>query len=250
MPTGQPERATDAQWIPVLAATFRSTLRGMNHVLSLGVLLLLALASCATATETLISHSFRNPGFENTAFKELLVIGVDDDQQGRVAFENAFVKAIENEGGAAHPSWKGLPATTLIAEEQFRTLATQTGSDGILITRLLSVERDVTDFQRGGKSVRGRKRLGFVPGGIAGGPAWGVGGFHSFYATSFTEVHGEEYFSTQMTVRLETNLYSVATNSLVWTAQTQTIDPESVSALLDSMTAAVAKRLKEESLLP
>jgi hypothetical protein len=36
----------------------------------------------------------------------------------------------------------------------------------------------------------------------------------------------------------------------VWTGQSETVDPESIPDARESMTAAVAKKLKEERLIP
>ncbi len=63
-------------------------------------------------------------------------------------------------------------------------------------------------------------------------------------------MHEPGYFETGTTLRLETNLYSLATSGLVWTGQSETIDPESIPDARASMTAAVAKKLKEEKLIP
>ena len=63
-------------------------------------------------------------------------------------------------------------------------------------------------------------------------------------------MHTPGYYKTNTTFRLETNLYSVATGDLVWSGQSATINPESLSDVIDSMTAAVAKKLKAEKLIP
>jgi hypothetical protein len=42
----------------------------------------------------------------------------------------------------------------------------------------------------------------------------------------------------------------LATDGLVWTAQSETVDPSSIADARESMTAAVAKKLKEEKLIP
>lgn len=211
-------------------------------------MLLLGLAACKSSTSTQISQSFRNPGFEETVFKELFVIGVAEDQEGRMAFEDAFVAAIVNKGGGAQASWSILPESTLLSEERIRSAVESNEFDGVLITRLLSVDQTTTKYTPPRKYNRGRMRLGFVPAG----PSWGMGwgGFHNFYAVSFTEVHQPGYFDTSKTFRLETNLYSAATQDLVWTAQSKTVDPKSVPDLLASMTAAVAKQLRKERLIP
>ncbi|MGB8222210.1 MAG: hypothetical protein WCF10_06470 [Polyangiales bacterium] len=211
-------------------------------------MLLLGIAACKSSTATHLSQSFRNPGFEETVFKELFVIGVAQDQEGRKAFEDAFVAAIVNEGGGAQASWKSLPESSLLSEERIHSAIESSSFDGVLVTRLLSVDTKNTKYTPPRKYNRGRKALGFVPAG----PAWGMGwgGFYSFYAISFTEVHRPGYFDTSRTFRLETNLYSAATMDLVWMAQSETVDPKSVPDLLVSMTAAVAKRLDQERLIP
>ncbi len=232
------------------AVMFRSTLPSMTRsLLLMGCTVLLGVAACKTATSTQISQSFRNPGFEETVFKQLFVIGVAEDQEGRKAFEDAFVAAIVKKGGGAQASSNILPESTLLSEEQIQSAIEVSGCDGVLITRLLSVENKTTNYTPPRKYNRPRTHLGFVHGG----PAWGagMGGFYGLYVTSFTEVHRPGYFDTSKTFRLETNLYAVgASKDLVWTAQSETLDPKSVPDLLASMTKAVAKRLSKEGLIP
>ena len=206
------------------------------------VLLLGAVACTSTATK--ISQSFRNPGFEETVFEKLFVIGVAPDQEGREAFENAFTAAIVKEGGSAQASSSLLPDTTLLPEEAIHAAIEAGDFDGVLITRLLGVDRKTT-FTPPRSYYRPRTMFYHA------GPAWGMGfgGFYGFYGTTFTEQHRPGYFETSKTVRLETNLYSAATNDLVWTAQSETVDPKSVPDLLASMTATVAKRLRSEGFI-
>jgi len=211
-------------------------------------MLLLGLTACKTPTSTRISQSFRNPGFEETVFTKLFVLGVAEDQGKRKAFEDAFATAIVKKGGGAQASWTILPESTLLSEEQIHSAVESNQFDGMLTTRLLSVDTKNTKYTPPKKYNRGRKALGFVPAG----PSWGMGwgGFHNFYAISFTEVHRPGYFDTSKTFRLETNLYSAATQDLVWTGLSETVDPKSVPDLLESMTRAVAKGLRKEGLIP
>jgi hypothetical protein len=132
----------------------------------------------------------------------------------------------------------------LLPEEAIHGAIEAGSFDGVLITRLLGVDRNTT-FTPPRKYYRPRTTFYHA------GPAWGMGfgGFYGFYGTTFTEQHRPGYFETSKTVRLETNLYSAATNDLVWTAQSETVDPKSVPDLLNSMTAAVAKRLRSEGFI-
>lgn len=202
-------------------------------------------AACKASTKTSISQSFRNPGFEDTVFKKLFVLGVAPDQEGRVAFEDAFVAAIKKEGGNAQASWNMLPESTLLPDEAIYGAIQHGSFDGVLVTRVLSVDRSTTYVP---PKKYNRPRTTFYQAG----PAWGMGfgGYMGFYGTTFTEVHRPGYLDTTKTIRLETNLYSVATNDLVWTGQSETFEPRSLSSLVASMTAAVAKKLKQERLIP
>jgi hypothetical protein len=201
-----------------------------------------ALAACSKTT-TNISQSYRNPGFEETVFKKLFVIGVAENQESRKAFEDAFAKAIAAEGGGAQASWSLLPQSTKLEEEEIRAAIEGGDFDGVLITRLLSVDKD-QEYVEPKAYTNAQTRYYAGGGGLYG------YGYYGFYGTTYAKVHEPGYFETSTTLRLETNLYSLATDGLVWTGQSDTVDPESIPDARASMTAAVAKRLKEEKLIP
>jgi hypothetical protein len=201
-----------------------------------------ALAACSKTT-TNISQSYRNPGFEETVFKKLFVIGVAENQESRKAFEDAFAKAIAAEGGGAQASWSLLPQSTKLEEEEIRAAIEGGDFDGVLITRLLSVDKD-QEYVEPKAYTNAQTRYYAGGGGLYG------YGYYGFYGTTYAKVHEPGYFETSTTLRLETNLYSLATDGLVWTGQSDTVDPESIPDARASMTAAVAKRLKEERLIP
>ena len=211
------------------------------HTLLLTVIALCTLAAC-NKTKTNISQSYENPGFEGTVFSKLLVIGVAESEEGRQAFENAFAEAIANEGGGAKPSWSVLPKTTQLEEQEIRAELEAGGYDGVLITRLLSVDKDQKYTPA---STYNNPKTRYYPGG---GGMYGYG-FYGFYGTTYAQVHEPGYFETSTIIRLETSLYSTATDGLVWTGQSETIDPDSIPDARASMTAAVAQKLKELNLI-
>jgi len=201
-----------------------------------------ALAACSK-TKTSIPQSYRNPGYEQTVFKKLFVIGVAENQESRQAFEDAFAKAITDEGGAAQSSWSVLPQGEQLTEDEIRAAMAAGNFDGVLITRLLSVDKDQEYTPA---STYNNPRTRYYSGG---GGMYGYG-FYGFYGTTYAQVHEPGYFETSTTIRLETNLYSAANDGLVWTGQSDTVDPESIPDARESMTMAVAKKLKEEKLIP
>ena len=206
---------------------------------------LVGLCACKTTTATNFSQSYRNPGFEDTVFRRVLVIGVTGDEESRQAFENALASAIAREGGTAAPSYTVLPASEQISEDQLHAVLEREGIDGVVLTRLLSVDKD-SQYTPPKKYNKPRTR--YYPAGW--GYGFGYGGFYGFYGTTFATVHEPGYFDTSTTLRVETSLYSVATNDLVWTGQSETIDPDSLDEARTSITKAVATKLKQEQLIP
>ena len=209
------------------------------------VLLLMTLVACNKAASTSFSQSYRNPGYEQTVFKQVLVIAVTQDEESRKTFEDALASAIAGQGGTAAPSYTVLPDSSQVSEEQLYAVIRTSGVDGVLLTRLLSVDKS-SEYTPPKKYNNPQTR--YYPAG----PGWGYGygGYYGFYGTTYAEVHSPGYFDTSTTLTLESNLYSVATNELVWTGRSETIDPHSIEEARASITKAVAQKLKSERLIP
>jgi hypothetical protein len=201
------------------------------------LLCLLAVAAFAACkkTTTSIPLSWRNPSYTNGGFQKLFVIGVGEDDGGRRLFEDTFAKSLAAQGAAAQASWGKLPQSTQLSEEQIRGAIDGGNFDGVVVARLLKVDESKE----------------YVPPSTYSVPTTYHGyGYYGYYGTSYEVVHQPGYFKTNTTFVIETNLYSVATGDLVWSGQSETLNPESLTDVIDSMTAAVAKKLKDEKLIP
>ena len=199
------------------------------------LLALAALAGCKKGASTTVPLAWKNPNYQGEAFKKLFVIGVAHDEGSRRLFEDTFAKAIATEGAAAQASWGHLPQSEQLTEEQVRGAIEGGDFDGVLITRLLGVDQSEE----------------YVPPSTHTVPTTHYGyGYYGYYGASYAVVHEPGYFKTNTTFRLETNLYSVATGDLVWSGQSETLNPESLTDVIHSMTSAVAKKLKSEKLIP
>ena len=193
-----------------------------------------ALDAC-NKTKVSSARSWRKPADEQTVCKKLLVIGVGENDGARRLFEDTFAKALAQQGTPAQASWGLLPQSTRLTEEQIRGAVEGGGVDGVLISQLLGVDQNEE----------------YVPPSSYTVPTTHYGyGYYGYYGASYTTVHQPGYFKTNTTFRVETNLYSVASSDLVWSGQSDTLNPESLTEVIDSMTAAVAKKLKEEKLIP
>jgi len=190
--------------------------------------------SGAKSSKTTIPLSSRSPGYEKVVFTNLLVIGVGENEDARRLFEDAFAKTLTGDGAQGQPSWRLLPQSTLLSDQQLEGAVETGGFDGVLITRLLGVDEEQEYVE--GRTYSERNKL--------------YPHYKGYYRGAYKVVHEPGYFKTKSTYRLETNLYAASDGGLVWSGQSNTVDPESIGEGIDSMTEAVATKLKEERLIP
>jgi hypothetical protein len=201
-------------------------------IAGIGVALLSAALLAACGTVTKIPNAWRNPAHEGVPFQKVFVIGVGKNEMNRRVFEDRFATALSAGGAVASPSYEALPHSERLTEAQVRGAIEGDDYDGVIVTRLLGIEED-TEYVPPRTYTVARHR-----------------GYYGYYGSSWDVVHEPGYFETHTIVRLETNLYDVATGELVWSGQSETFDPSSLTDIIDSATKAVAKRLGEERLIP
>ena len=111
-----------------------------------------------------------------------------------------------------------MPQSTRLTEEQIGGAIEGGSFDGVLISRLLGVDQNEE----------------YVPPSSYTVPTTHYGyGYYGYYGASYTTVHEPGYFKTNKTFRVETNLYSVASSDLVWSGQSATLNPESLTEVID-----------------
>ena len=69
--------------------------------------------------------------------------------------------------------------------------------------------------------------------------------FHGYYSHVYNYVQVPGYTTQHLIVRLETNLYEAADRSLLWSAQSQTVDPESLEKLIAELTKEITSGLAD-----
>ena len=70
-----------------------------------------------------------------------------------------------------------------------------------------------------------------------------------YYPHVNTYVHQPGYYTTHETYTLETNLYDVESEELVWSARSRTFAPESVSEVIVDLTKLLLNDLQDKDLI-
>ena len=118
-----------------------------------------------------------------------------------------------------------MPPDLELKKEAIVNAVSRFKNDAVLITHLIGKEEKET-FVRGG---------GYY------------GYYHSRYMGSYS--HDPGYSNTSKTVRLETNLYDVKTEQLIWSGQSKTISKDSKGQIIDDVIKVVIKDLQNNKLI-
>ena len=74
-------------------------------------------------------------------------------------------------------------------------------------------------------------------------------GYFGFYHSRYSYAHDPGYSSTSTTVRLETNLYDVKTEKLIWSGKSKTWSKDSKDQIINDVIKAVIDDLQNNKLI-
>jgi len=157
---------------------------------------------------------------------DILVIAITGNEHNRRSFEKKFVAQLKSVGVDAVSSEEAIPmpANLELKKEVILSAVNQYKNDAVIITHLIGKEeKDV--HTRGGSAHRG---------------------FYGFYRSRYSD---PGYSSTTTTVRLETNLYDVKTEKLIWSGKSDTWSKDSKDKIINDVIRAVIKNLQKNKLI-
>ncbi len=211
----------------------------LNRTIGIRMLLLgtaVLLTSCAN---TKISQSWVEPD-NKKSYNDILIIGIAESEQNRRAYESYFVEALREKGTEAEASYKLIKSDQKIDRKTVAKAIEGMEIDGVIITHMTAVDEETIYRPGMGYSAVGYGAYGY--GGYG-------GGMYGYYPHVNSYVHSPGYYTTHETYTLETNLYDVVTEELVWSARSRTFSPESVDEVIVDLTKLLIKDLEEKNLI-
>ena len=191
----------------------------MKMKLLFPLILIAFMIACSPATK--IEKSWYDPSVDPASIKPftkvLVVAGVADESSKRIA-EDKLVAAMKSGVGVQAYSYL-LPSDT--NDRQLDAKLKKDGFDGILLMRLKNVEKSTS----------------YVEG-------TGYGGWYGYRYSS------PGYYSEDKTYLIETSIYSLDPNKLLWTSTTSTLNPSKFGATMDAIIAVNKAELESKGFLP
>jgi hypothetical protein len=165
--------------------------------------------------------------------KVAAVVMVNNEASRRVA-EDKLAREITARGAVGVPMYVLYPDAQPSNEPQARSALEQAGVLGVVVMRPLSIDKEVVSTQLSYSAPMYRGYWGAYYGAGWGTP-WGV--------TQTGEIR------TNTVVQVETLVYSLRQNKLVWGGQSQLTNPASIDRTIERLAASAAAELHEQGLL-
>lgn len=225
----------------------------MSRILTVTVLFMftsvLLLCSCATVSQ--IETTWKVPAYAGKQFSKLAVIAVMKNHDESKAFEMAAVEKFSKAGMDAVPGFTFLGSDTLLPQDELEKRVETTGADGVLIFKIIAVDRTKTYIPPTSYAVGTELPYGDW----WDDPYWGYYTPYPYHYWGYwypaVQVIGTPgYWTTNSTYQVETALYRTSDNKLVWTAMSGTYDPRGEYDLGSSLSAAVVVKLQKDGLIP
>ena len=197
------------------------------RTLILSLLVAGSFAACSPSTQ--IEKSWMEPGANVTKSptNKTMVIAMVKDETSRRVIEDELVKRL----GTAVPSYQSL-STDMIKEASEETLTNMLVKDKfthVLLMRLADIEKE-TSYVHG-------TTTGFY------------GGYGRYYGYGAGMYASPGYYTTDKNYFIETTIYSVEPNKLLWTGTTKTVNPSKMNKTVNEIADVVAAKMKQDGFL-
>jgi hypothetical protein len=197
-----------------------------NLILSL--IVISTLISCGPSTK--IEKSWMEPGSSVTvsAPNKVLMIAMVKDETSRRVIEDHLVKRANGTGVASYT----ILSTDMLkaaSDEELKKVLTDGKFTHVILMRLADVEKETS----------------YVPGTTTS----FYGGYGRYYGYGAGMYSSPGYYTTDKNYFVETTVYSINPDKLLWTGTTKTVNPSKVEKTVNDIADVVAEKMKKDGFL-
>lgn len=202
----------------------------MNRLLWLLCCLVLALSACATTDV----ESVWKDATRTEKLNKVFVLAVLKEPAYRDSVEYGIVNILNGDELRAIPTLDSFPNIDQIDKDKAAKMSQEYGIDGVLIARL--VDRKAETVYHGGPSYYD----GFYGNRYR-------GGWYNYYGAGYSAFNAPGYFTENYISTVETVIYDIATDKVLWSAITETRE-NTPSKAIASYLETIGKALQENGL--
>ena len=192
------------------------------------VMIACTLFGCGPSTK--IVKSWQEPGASVTknADNKTLVISLVKDETSRRVIEDQLIKRLNDKAVASYTILT--PDLLKEANEEMLNEKLKEGNfTHVLLMRLADVEKETS----------------YVPGTTTG----YYGGYGRYYGYGAEMYSTPGYYTTDKNYFVETTVYTINPNKLVWTSTTKTVNPSKMEKTVNEIADVVSAKMKKDGFL-
>jgi hypothetical protein len=193
-------------------------------------ILLLTVAFTSCTPSATIQNEWSNPEqkVDSTKhFQKILFVALVKNVSVRRITEDKLVKEVNGRGVASYSYLGNMDMKT--DENVLSQKLKQDGFDGVVVMRLTSAD----------------KNAAYVPGTY---PAY-YNSWYGYYSSTYPRFNDPNYYPATNVYNVETTVYSLNTNKLVWTGVTSAVNLSDKNKMIDGVIAAIKQKMKSQGLI-
>lgn len=193
----------------------------------------LVLSFLVSCSSTSIVNSWKDPSttLSSNQIHKILFIALLKDESYRRQAEDKLVELSKGKGIASYAYFKG-EVTKDDMEQRVKT----DGIDLVVIMRLADVQKE-TRYVPSSGDMYGYNGM------------YGYGGYWGGYSYAAPMYYSSGFYTTDKKYLVETNVYSVEQNKLLWAGTTSTMNPTEIDTTTTEIVNAVVENMKKEGFL-
>ena len=205
---------------------FRSTKAGLVALAALTA------AACASTT---FNSTWKAPGAGPLNFKgkKVVALVVSKEEGVRYGAEDALAREITKQGAVGMPAYGMVPKELTQDKEKAKAFLEKAGVVGVVAMRVVGKDQEISSS----------------PATYYASPYYSTFWGGGFYGYGWSGVYDPGYVRTDTIVSVETLVYSLEQNKLVWAGRSETTNPEKVGPFIQELTAGAAKEMKKQGLI-
>jgi hypothetical protein len=205
----------------------------MNRYMILFLTIVITSLSQSCETTQKVTYSWKNPSFKTEKqYKKIFLAALVNNPHVRTHLEEEMGKAASAQGLINERSLDYFPIsfreTTPTSREKMMGKIKELGCDLIFTITLVDKQSETRYVQSG---------LGFY----GPFPAYGLQ-FRGFYSYWYPYYHDPGYYVTDKTYFMEGNLFDAESETLIWSVQTRTINPESIERFSSDLVSIMLEK--------
>ncbi|MCL7987506.1 hypothetical protein M8998_06110 [Sphingobacterium sp. lm-10] len=210
-----------------------------NAVWSFGLFTLMTmLISCGTTNN--ITGTWKAPDANLRQYEKVFVAALTSDVPVRQTVERQLAGWLTDNGIGSIQSLEVLPPDFESKELEMTNVVLQkiqeSGSDAIMTVALIDQTSEERYVPSGGM-YQPMNRFGYY------------NTFGGYWGNWHGNLYQPGYYTTDKTYYIETNVYDAKSGNLVWSAQSETVNPSELDSFLEAYKSSMSKKLKQDGLL-